>query len=159
MGIFRGRVVTQARIDGPDIYIDAVVRDSQISFTIALKQNIDADFSPFREITVEGTQARCSVSMFSPYKMFRLSNSTIEAIYDAVEASDFTKLYNAVLDEIAGQLSLDLALNPYSEKKHDMEYILLIISKIKENVMDGRVIEDPTFVLKRLHSTVKPLLA
>lgn len=153
--LFGGRVVSRARIECPNICVDEVVKDDKISFTISNVDAIDRDFGILRELIVENTNVRCSTSMFSPYRMLKLENDTIQAMSDALESGDFVKCYIAVLDDIASKISLEMALNPYGERNREMEELLVTISDIRENMLVGKVVEDPSVILKRMRSSAR----
>jgi hypothetical protein len=155
VGILGNRVIARANIQAEKFAVTTVVTGKSISYTIRpTEQPQRNDFGPFREIIVEGYYAKCSASFFSPYHAVRLNYNTIKEISDAVSTGDFIRSYLVVLDELLSGVSMELALNPYSDNKSEMEEHLSIIGKIRSDIMDSKIIEDPIMVLKRLQNTV-----
>lgn len=155
MGILGARVITKAKVEAEQFSVDAIVTNKYITYRIAaVKQPEADDFGPFREIVIEGYNAWCSASFFSPCRIIKLDYRTMEEITQAVNTGDFVRSYLVVLDHILSGVSLEIALNPYSEKKPEMERHISILSKIKNNLEKSKIVEDPIMVMKRLQSTV-----
>ncbi len=156
---FFGRVITQARLECNELYIDAIVRSNyNMSFKAVSKEPAqDHDLGPFREISVDKDIVKSCASIFSPYHEIKLNNNTIMEVMEAAQKDDILWSYTAVLEGIGMILSNELAFNPDTSKRMVIERHLNSLGKLMKNLEEAKVLEDPALVLKRMKNPAKPI--
>ncbi len=150
-GIFKNRVIAQAKIESPEFDVDATVRQGSVSYKIVSKSGASMQteaFGPFRLITVAGNSVKCG-GTFDEMSA-QLDESAIRDTVSLVSNGDFIKAYKLALDLLAAVVERRLSASSGAEIISELQARLRILDKLRNNLAYSTVIEDTFMVVKHI---------
>lgn len=139
-------------IVGDGVSVGTCVKDKSIEYVVEAKDSFeDMMLGQIRKIVINGGEVKCISDPFGLTGLVaQLDTARSNEVKDLIAAGDFVGAYISVLNELALAIEKQKRTSTDMEQVFNNDSLLTVINNLKHSLSDGRIVEEPEQVLRRL---------